>query len=359
VSVGGVGDSGGAADVQQVDQDDQQPQAADSSNDTSETTSTADEGTPDVDDSHANDSFANGLMDQVNNAMDAGAATNAMGATGAQDETDSASHAMDQPDYGKEYADRQAAEAAAKTANDPAASANPGTVGGGPAKNTDSLPSDPKSAIGGMTQKQGSAGSQASGEDRCGATVVAARVLDEKGYQGLQDLNQNLQNDPKYANDPRQQQALADLNAAAQKLPPNGPGTYQDLGNYNDALARLGSQGNTQGGMGAGPMNDMMDKAGLSRPKTDESDPTGSMKYGESFPVKVNGNLDPKGEGNHYVLHGKDDQGQFFYDPYPKPGQSQVVRQGTPDFDKYSRAMRAQTPDGYQKPGTGYVPPTN
>lgn len=335
---GGVSGSSGASDVQQVEEAQDSQQSATESNDAAAAHPAGDEGTPDVLGSHANDSFATGLMDKLKGA-DAAGATNAMGA-------------QDEPDYGKKLADDKAAEAAAATANDPAASQNKGVVGGGPAKNTDPLPSDAKSAIGGMTQKQGSPGSQTSAEDRCGATAVAARVMNEKGYEGLQDLNKNMQNDPKYTNDPRQRQALQNLDAAAQKLPPNGQGSYKDLGDYNDALARLGSQGNTKGGMGAGPMNDMMDKAGLSRPKTDETDPTGSMKYGESFPVKVNGNLDPNGEGNHYVLHGKDDKGQYFYDPYPKAGQSQVVRQGTPEFDKYSKAMRAG------KEGTGYVPPT-
>jgi hypothetical protein len=286
------------ADSSQATQDAQSSeQATDSAPDVESGSTATDPNAPDVDAGHANDSWANALQNSLNG--DGADALNKMGGTDA---------------VGDKAADQK----------------------------------DPLDKV---TQKDGNPALK--GEHSCGAAATSAAILKEKGTDGLQDLNKNLQQDHKDfpSSDAKENKAYADLDKASQNLPASQAA-------YNDALQRVmwSKQGSEpQNGTQAGTMQSMLDKAGCQRP-ADPSNP----QNGESWPAKVNKNLDANGnaQDGHWVTHGRDDNGkEYFYDPYPggidgkRGGKGQVVREGDPDFAKY----KAASANDYSK-GRGALP---
>jgi hypothetical protein len=351
--MGNIGGVGSPDTSQQVDQTDQvsqsqdSAQATDSSQDSSWTHPAGDAGTPDVLDSHSSDSFASGLMDRLQGAVDKvkdaakGAVDNLQGAakSGAT-------------------ADMSANVAAGKAPD-------PGAVGGdakGPAKDSDPLPKDPKAALGGFNQKN-SPGK--TGEDRCGASTVVARTLKEQGYDGLKALNDKVQKDWAPSGlSPERQQALKDLQAATDRLtadpPPTPPPNYGDLGKYNAALQTLykGGQGASEGEGGMQPrnierLNELAGNSGQpdGTTRADNAKPFDKMKPGDSYPAKINVDLKDGGPGNHWVVAGKDEKGPYFYDPYPRAGHPQVVREGDSNYQKYLRQMN----EGVKNENKGFM----
>jgi hypothetical protein len=159
---------------------------------------------------------------------------------------------------------------------------------------------------------------------RCGATSAMAVAVANGGKEGLGKLINHLAE--AHPDDPDIQNAKAKFDA--------GTLNYGDLGKLGSAMNAYYSKDD---GMHGPELGKLLRDAGITPPSGRNP---GEFPNGTSWPMMID--TDRDGTANHWVVVGKDAEGKaYIYDPWPKPGQSQVAREGSDEFNRLLGQVRA------------------
>lgn len=190
------------------------------------------------------------------------------------------------------------------------------------------LPADPMAALDKLTQLNGSSAS--AGAHACGAVSLVGAVLAVHGYAGLGRLAHALA-------DELSDETRGELERLAQEI--NGRGssaTYGSLADYAIVLYRR--YRGMDGGIDYKKLQHLMGVAGFSPPNTMNDDDIARTvtKTGQCWPAKIS---IFSGEGDHWIMVGRDACGLFIFDPYPRADASQIIRPSEADWKRYVEAI--------------------
>jgi hypothetical protein len=227
----------------------------------------------------------------------------------------------------------------------------PTGVGGkqlGYVSDRDKLPRAPMDALAKLTQF---VSDDEHCDTRCGATSVVAAVVAKKGYAGLRDFVASIKEEKPDA------PGVGDLQALADKIAKGG-GTYGDLGKLASqvqALYRASNRETRDDGMDGSDISHLMGLAGFSFQRENvKIDP--QLQMGSCWPVKVpleDGVVGKGKEGSHWVMAGRDNDGKMFiFDPWPREGKGQIVRERDPDWQKYHAVISQADEDARNRRNT-------
>lgn len=190
------------------------------------------------------------------------------------------------------------------------------------------LPSDPMVALDKLTQLNGSSAS--AGPHACGAVSLVGSVLSVHGYAGLGRLAQSLANE-------LSDETRGELERLAGEISSHGSGsTYGALADYAIVIYRR--YRGMDGGIDYVKLLHLMRVAGFSPPTLMNDDDIARtvVKSGQCWPAKISMS---GGDGDHWILVGRDARGLFIFDPYPRQDGSQIIRPSESDWRRYVEAI--------------------
>jgi hypothetical protein len=206
------------------------------------------------------------------------------------------------------------------------------------------LPRDAMTALDRLTQLNGP--SPLIAARACGALTVVAATIVTRGYEGLLQLTERLAGE-------LSPETYCDLRQPAEEVAGGGPAaTYGALAAFGQALQRR--YRGFDDGMPYDQLLHLMGAAGFRPPRSIDDDRIGTtiLEAGQCWPAKIA--IDGRGDGDHWILVGRDARGLFLYDPYPREDGSQIVRPGEADWKKYVSAI-GQDEEGPES--IGFLPP--
>lgn len=191
------------------------------------------------------------------------------------------------------------------------------------------LPESPMAALDKLTQLNGPSASR--GANACGAVSLLAAVLSTRGYAGPARLIDALKEE-------LSDETYAALKGLAEAIASGGEeATYGALAALADGIQ--GRYRGFDGGMPHDKLAHLMRVAGFAPPRfiNDDAMSATLAAAGQRWPAKIA--MDDEGEGDHWILVGRDARGLFLYDPYPRADASQIVRPGEADWKIYAAAI--------------------
>ena len=198
----------------------------------------------------------------------------------------------------------------------------------------EALPADPMVALDKLTQLNGS--SAAAGPHACGAVSLVCAVLAVHGYAGLGRLAKSLVNE-------LSDETRGELERLSGEIAGSGVGaTYGALADYAIVLYRR--YRGLDGAIDYAKLQHLMRVAGFSPPTLMNDDDIAHtvVRSGQCWPAKI---AMSGGEGDHWILVGRDARGLFIFDPYPRQDGSQIIRSTESDWKRYVEAI-GQDEDG-------------
>lgn len=190
------------------------------------------------------------------------------------------------------------------------------------------LPSDPMTALDKLTQLNGSNAS--AGPHACGAVSLVAAILTVQGYAGLSRLPALLEGE-------LSDTTRSELERLAGEIEARGSGaTYGMLADY--ALVIYRRYRGMDGGIDYTKLQHLMRIAGFSAPNMMNDDDLARTvgKTRQCWPAKISMQ---GGDGDHWILVGRDARGLFIFDPYPRHDGSQIIRSTEADWKRYVEAI--------------------
>ena len=208
--------------------------------------------------------------------------------------------------------------------------------------NEEPLPADPMVALDKLTQLNGTNAS--AGAHACGAVSLVGAMLAVHGYAGLRRLAHSLANE-------LSDETRTTLERLADEIGEHGSAaTYGALADY--ALVLYRRYRGLDGGIEYTKLQHLMQVAGFAPPSAikDEDITRTIVKTGQCWPAKISMT---GGEGDHWILVGRDARGHFIFDPYPRNDGSQIIRPNEIDWKRYVQAI-GQHEDGQNT--IGFLP---
>lgn len=205
------------------------------------------------------------------------------------------------------------------------------------------LPADPMASLDKLTQLNGSSAS--AGAHACGAVSLVGATLAVHGYAGLRRLSNALA--PELS-----EETHAELERLAREIEGRGAGaTFGALADYAIVIYRR--YRGMDGGIDYVKLQHLMRMAGFMPPNTMNDDDISRTlaKSGQCWPAKISifGN-----DGDHWIMVGRDARGLFIFDPYPRNDESQIIRPGEADWNRYTDAIGKDEADGHNT--IGFLP---